>query len=195
MAQAFQTGLRRMAGILAVGASAGLGACSTGDFPVVWQRSVEQTIAQPYLSYAASGGPVLVDVLAPPPGVDTARLAASMPAPITVLQARWTTDPALAAYPEYHLVVSFGAPEGSSAQAACAGRPSAAQVEGRLLAVWCYRERALSEVTARSMPDAMAREANHEALRQVMGSVLNQMFPLPDTGDDDGGCGSLFGVC
>lgn len=170
-------------------------ACATGTVPVVWSRDVRQTVAQPFLTYAASGGPVLVEVLSPPPGLSPAQLAATIPAPMTVRQTRWTSVRDQAAYPDYHMVLSFGAGPGASAEAACQGKPEARSAGDRLLAVWCHRGEPLSEVTARAMTETLKRGPTDGRARTTMGSVVNQMFPRPDTGDDDSSCGRRLLSC
>lgn len=143
-----------------------------------------------FVQFAAAEGPVWVEMQGAPEAafervvLETWSGHALLPA-----GTRMTSERDRARRPDYRLVLAFGAPPGSTGQAAC--EDAAALVDESRVTPWriqgafCFRDEVLSESAARF---ETRPEAGDRAYRRLVWSMIPILFPEDDRSNDPDRC-------
>lgn len=179
----------RISGLcLTLAAALSLSACGATRYTHVIPVSPTQEAPSAYRYVASIGGPMLMEVYAPPPSASAADIAAAFPPPAEYSPVTYTTVLPAGARKEladYRVVLVFSAPvafDGDDACALTAGVPGAvakAPEKGSadLLAAFCRGDRNLRQVRVTGDSLSFPGGAGAEPAQAVLSQVSRYLVP------------------
>lgn len=179
---------RMFAPLLALTAGMALSACDGARYSHVIPVSPTPAAPAAYRYVASLGGPLRMEVYAPPATVRGADLAAAFPSPPFYNTVRFTTVLPPDSRPEladYRVVLVFSAPVAFDGDDACALTVPPATTPARppvpegddLMAAFCWKDQTLRQVRVSGSAPAFAGGVTSPAAQAVLSQVSGYLVP------------------
>lgn len=171
--------------LLALIAGLALSACDGPRYSHVIPVSPSPAAPAAYRYVVSVGGPMLMEVYAPPPTVSGADLAAAFPSPAFYSPVRFTTALPPGSRPDladYRFVLVFSAPVAFDGDDACAltatgtARPPVPE-GGDLMAAFCWKDQTLRQVRVSGPDLAFSGGVTAPATQAVLSQVSGYLVP------------------